>query len=160
VYAVHREIRSIQTALLVLGERTFRRIVTLAIASDLNGEQPLEILRMAFLRGRFCELASERCGLDPGEQYLLGMLSMLPAMMLMPMENLAPTLPLRDEIKSALKGAANRERVLLGWLESHERGDWATCDTVVEANGLCELEMVACYRSALEWAGAALKLTA
>ena len=160
MYALHMEIRSIQTALLVLGEKTFRRIVTLAIASDLNGEQPLEILRMAFLRGRFCELASERCGLDPGEQYLLGMLSMLPAMMLMPMEDLVPTLPLRDEIKSALKGAANRERVLLGWLESHEHGDWATCDTVVEANGLSEKEMVACYRSALVWAGAALELTA
>lgn len=160
MYALHMEIRSIQTALLVLGEKTFRRIVTLAIASDLNGEQPLEILRMAFLRGRFCELASERCGLDPGEQYLLGMLSMLPAMMLMPMENLAPTLPLRDEIKSALIGAANRERVSLGWLESHERGDWATCDAVVEANKLSEEEMVACYGSALEWAGAALKLTA
>ena len=85
---------------------------------------------------------------------------MLPAMMLMPMENLAPTLPLRDEIKSALIGAANRERVSLGWLESHERGDWATCDAVVEANKLSEEEMVACYGSALEWAGAALKLTA
>lgn len=159
-YASRTEIRSIHAALFRVGEKTFRRFVTLAIASDLNGKQPLEILRMAFLRGRFCELASERCGMDAEEQYLMGLLSMLPAMLLVPMENLAPVLPLRDEIQSALLGASNRERVLLGWLESLERGDWATCDAVVKANGLDEEEMAACYRSALLWAGAALQMTA
>ncbi len=158
-YATRREIYSIQEALVVVGENTFRRIVTLAIASDLNGEQPLEILRMAFVRARFCELASERCGLDPAEQYLLGIFSMLPAMMLLEMDDLAPELPLRDEIRAALKGKANRERVLLGWLESHEHGDWAACDAMVEANGVTEEEMVGFYRSALLWASAALGST-
>jgi EAL and modified HD-GYP domain-containing signal transduction protein len=46
-YATHAKICSIEEALLLVGENTFRRIVTLAIASDLNGKQPLEILRMA-----------------------------------------------------------------------------------------------------------------
>ena len=160
LYAVRREIRSIEEALLDVGEKAFRRIVMLAIASDLNGKQPLELLRMAFLRGRFCELASERYGLDPSEQYLLGMLSLLPAMMLMPMEDLAPALPLRNEIQDALKGATNRERVLLSWLESYEHGDWAVCDALVRTDGLDEKELLGCYRSALVWAEAALELTA
>jgi c-di-GMP-related signal transduction protein len=155
-YAIRKEISSIQEALLVVGENTFRRIVMLAIASDLNGDQPLEILRMAFVRSRFCELASERWGLDPTEQYLLGMFSMLPAMILLPMEDLAPELPLRNEIRAALKGTANRERLLLEWLEHHEHGDWAICDASVEANGATEQEMVGFYQSALMWASAAL----
>jgi EAL and modified HD-GYP domain-containing signal transduction protein len=158
-YAIRKEISSIQEALMVVGENTFRRIVLLAIASDLNGEQPLEILRMAFVRARFCELASERCGMDPSEQYLLGMFSMLPAMMMLPIDELAPELPLRDEIRSALKGTANRERLLLQWLERHEDGDWATCDALVEASGTTEEEMVGFYRSALMWASAALGST-
>jgi EAL and modified HD-GYP domain-containing signal transduction protein len=158
-YAIRKEITSIQEALLVVGENTFRRVVTLAIASDLNGDQPLEILRMAFVRARFCELASERCGLCPSEQYLLGMFSMLPAMMLRSMEALAPELPLRDGIRAALNGAANRERVPLGWLERHEHGDWATCDVLVGANGVTGEEMVGFYRSALMWASAALGST-
>jgi len=156
VYAIRTEINSIQEALVVVGENTFRRIVTLAIAADLNGEQPLEILRMAFARARFCELASERCGLDPSEQYLLGMFSLLPAMLLLSMEDLVPDLPLRDAIREALKGKANHERALLGWLECHERGDWATCDALVEINGVTEEEIVGFYRSALLWASAAL----
>ena len=159
-YAVRKEIHSIQEALMVVGDATFRRIVTLAIASDLNGDQPLEILRMAFVRARFCELVAEGCGLHPREQYLLGMLSMLSAMMQMPMEDLTPALPLRDEIQAALVGVVNRERMLLGWLESHERGEWDVCDAVVAANGLRGEVMDGCYGSALVWAAAALELTA
>jgi EAL and modified HD-GYP domain-containing signal transduction protein len=155
-YAIRKEISSIREALVVVGEIAFRRIVMLAIASDLNGEQPLEILRMAFVRARFCELASERCRLGASEQYLLGMFSMLPAMMLMSMEDLVPELPLRKEIRAALKGTANRERLLLAWLEHHEEGDWASCDALVDANGVSEEEMVGFYRSAVMWASAAL----
>lgn len=158
-YAVCRDIGSIQEALVAVGEKTFRRVMTLAIASSLNGKQPLEILRMAFVRARFCELASERCGLSVHEQYLLGMLSMLPAMMQLPMEELVSALPLRDEIQEALKGTANRERVLLGWMERHEAGDWGGCDGVVEDNGLDKQELLMHYQSAVVWATAALELS-
>jgi EAL and modified HD-GYP domain-containing signal transduction protein len=50
--AMRQEVRSIQAALLAVGEDAFRRIATLAIASELNSGQPAEILRMAFMRGR------------------------------------------------------------------------------------------------------------
>ena len=83
---------------------------------------------------------------------------MLPAMMLMPMEDLAPALPLRDEIQAALKGTANRERALLGWLESHERGDWVTCYDVAQSYGLHEEQMLGYYQSAVFWAEAALDI--
>ena len=57
ICAMRQEVRSIQTALLAVGEETFRRIATLAITSELSADQPAEVLRMAFVRGRFCELA-------------------------------------------------------------------------------------------------------
>jgi c-di-GMP-related signal transduction protein len=158
-YAIRNEIHSVKEALLMIGEKTFRHIVMLAIASDLNGKQPLEVLHMALLRARFCELASGHYGLKSCEQYLLGMLSMLPAMMLMPMEDLAPALPLRNEIQAALRGTANRERVLLGWLESRERGDWITCYALAQSNDLHEEELDTHYRLALVWAAAALEVT-
>ena len=88
--AVRQEVSSIQAALLAVGEETFRRIATLAIASELNAGQPAEVLRMAFERGRFCELAARERALDATEQYLLGMLSLLPAMLRVPMADLAP----------------------------------------------------------------------
>jgi len=155
--AIRQEVNSIQSALLAVGEEAFRRILTLAITSELCSDQPAELLRMAFVRGRFCELAAALCALDPTEQYLLGMLSLLPAMLRLPMEELTPALPLRNEIRSALEGAANPERCLLQWLECHEHADWAGCDAVVLANGLQEAQVVVCYAEAVEWAEAALR---
>jgi len=155
--AMRQEVRSIQAALLAVGEDAFRRIATLAIASELNSGQPAEILRMAFMRGRFCELAAGLCALDPTEQYLLGLLSLLPAMLRLPMEELAPALPLREEIREALLGKANSERILLQWLVSHEYGDWDACDATVHANGLDQEFLVACYAEAVVWAEEAVR---
>ncbi len=154
--AIRQEVTSIQAALIAVGEETFRHIAMLAIASEMNADQPAEILHMAFVRGRFCELAAGMCGLDPTEQYLLGMMSLLPAMMRLPMEELAPALPLRDEIRAALRGAANSERILLQWLENHEQGAWAACDAAAQAHRLDDEFMAACYAEAVLWAEAAL----
>jgi EAL and modified HD-GYP domain-containing signal transduction protein len=155
--AVRQEVSSIQSALMAVGEDAFRRIATLAITSELSSDQPAEILRMAFVRGRFCEVAAVRCGLDKTEQYLMGLLSMLPAMLRLPMTELTPALPLRDGVRRALEGEARAERSLLAWVEFHEHGDWAACDQVVRANGLNQDELVTCYTEAMVWAEAALK---
>ena len=155
--AVRQEVSSIQSALMAVGEDAFRRIATLAITSELSSDQPAEILRMAFVRGRFCELAALRCGLDKTEQYLMGLLSMLPAMLRLPTAELTPALPLRDGVRRALDGEARAERSLLTWVEFHEHGDWAACDQVVRANGLNQDELVTCYTEAMMWAEAALK---
>jgi EAL and modified HD-GYP domain-containing signal transduction protein len=156
MYAMQREVHSIQAALLAVGEETFRRVATLAIASELNAGQPAEILRLALVRGRFCELAARQCTLDSTEQYLLGLMSLLPAMLRLPMEELTPMLPLRDEIRKALEGNANPERVLLQWLESYEQGDWAACDAMVQAHDFNQKNVAECYAKAVLWAEAAL----
>jgi len=155
--AIRQEVSSIQAALLAVGEDAFRHIAMLAIASEFNAGQPAEILRMAFVRGRFCELAAAGCTLDPTEQYLLGMLSLLPAMMLIPMEELAPALPLRLEIREALKGSANPERILLQWVEFHEQGDWAACDAIILKEGLSSKDIYRCYSESVMWAETALQ---
>jgi c-di-GMP phosphodiesterase len=159
IYAMRQEVRSIKSALIAVGEDGFRRIAMLAIASELNDGQPSELLRMAFVRGRFCELAAEQCSLDPTEQYLLGLLSLLPAMLQVPVEDLTPTLPLREEICMALMGAAVPERTLLEWLICHERGQWDACDKIVDENQLDRLKLLRSYAEAVIWAEAALSAT-
>jgi c-di-GMP-related signal transduction protein len=159
LYAMRQEIRSIESALLILGEDAFKRIATLAILSEFNADQSPEILQMALVRARFCTLAADTCTLNPAEQYLLGILSLLPAMLGLPMEALTPTLPLRPRICEALEGAEIPERGLLSWLECHERGDWAACDAIVLANELSLGKLVHCYAEAVDWAKATLHAT-
>jgi EAL and modified HD-GYP domain-containing signal transduction protein len=155
--AVRQEVKSIQSALLAVGERSFRRIATLAITGELNGNQPDELLRMAFVRARFCELAAPHYRLDATEQFLMGLASLLPAMLRVPMTELTPGLPLRKEIRQALEGTATGERDLLAWAECHERAEWDTCDGVAETLGLKQDHLMRCYTEAMGWAEDALK---
>jgi EAL and modified HD-GYP domain-containing signal transduction protein len=158
VWAYQQEIHSVRDALIVVGEVNFRRLAAVAIASELNVGQPPELLRMAFVRARFCELAARFYGLNRTEQFLMGMLSLLPAMLHVPMKDLSPLLPLRDEIRQALEGKQVPERALLSWLEGHEHGDWAACDKVLETQGLNPHDLLLRFEEALQWAEDALHL--
>ncbi|HZP04268.1 MAG TPA: HDOD domain-containing protein [Terracidiphilus sp.] len=152
MYALYQEVRSIETAIMILGESTFRRIMSVAVVSEMNTDQPAEILQMALVRARFCELAAAKGTQDPSEQYLLGMMSLLPAMLGVPMEEIVPNLPLRGQVCEALTGTANAERSLLSWLEYHERGDWESCDQIAAAQRLNARQLMQCYEEAVLWA--------
>jgi EAL and modified HD-GYP domain-containing signal transduction protein len=154
--AVRQEVRSIRSALLAVGEDTFRKLATLAITSELSHGQSEELLRLAFVRGRFCELASALRGRDTTEQYLLGMLSLLDAMLRTPMAELIPHLPLRAEIHDALLGKSNDESPSLEWLRFYEQGDWDGCDRMARMLGLDEEILVEGYADAVVWAEGAL----
>jgi EAL and modified HD-GYP domain-containing signal transduction protein len=159
LYPIRERVRSLQSALLLLGDDTIRHVATLAITSEFNAKQPQEILRMAFVRARFCELAAALCALEQPEQYLLGMFSLLPAMLRIPMANLVSALPLREKIRDALQGAVSPESSLLQWVEAYERGEWANCDTIAHAYGLNQQETTRCYARAVVWADEALQFS-
>jgi len=72
------------------------------------------------------------------------------------MTNLAPRLPLREEIRAALMGTVSRESSLLRWAESYEHGDWDECDAIIHAYGLNLEKMTWYYAEAVVWADAAL----
>jgi EAL and modified HD-GYP domain-containing signal transduction protein len=151
ICAIRQEVTSIESAILILGETTFRRIANLAILREFNADQPNEVLHMALVRGRFCELAALPNNLDPGEQYLLGMLSLLPAMLRYPMDALASELPLRSEIRQALLGTENTERSLLTWVEMHERNMVKECIALGNKYGLNQQKLNQYYVDALIW---------
>jgi c-di-GMP-related signal transduction protein len=79
-------------------------------------------------------------------------------MLRLPMEELTPTLPLRNEIRMALEGAKVPEGVLLAWLESHEYADWDACGSIARAGRLDEDKLLGCYAEAVVWAESALHL--
>jgi EAL and modified HD-GYP domain-containing signal transduction protein len=148
--AVRNPVTSLETALLILGDKIFRRIATLAIQCALNQDQSPELLRMAQTRAQFCADAAILAGLDPEEMYLLGMLSLLPAMLQVPMHTILPGLPLRKQICDALAGTAARERCLLSWLEALETNDIAECEAIAAQYGLSTTMMAQTYMNAVE----------
>lgn len=104
ICAIRHPVTSIQDAIIILGDAAFRRIAALSLESALSQDQSPELLQMALVRARFCAMAAPLCGLDVEEQYLLGMLSLLPPMLRVPVETILHELPLRAEIRDALAG--------------------------------------------------------
>jgi len=152
LFATRKEVTSIHGALVMIGDDVFRRVAMLAIASELRGDRPSELLRMAFLRGRFCELAAAVMQRDATEQYMLGILSLLPAMLGVTMQNIANGLPLRKEVQQALLGEENAERTILRWLESYELAQWEQCDASSLSAKIGEPRLSQMYAEALLWA--------
>lgn len=81
-------------------------------------------------------------------------------MLRLPMEELTPALALRSEIRRALEGEPNSDRVLLQWLECHERGDWVASVAVLQANRMTQAKAASCFAEAVDWAEAALRSVA
>jgi c-di-GMP-related signal transduction protein len=159
-FGMRREVQSIQSALMIVGDDSFRRMATLAIASQLNSSRSAEILHTALVRARFCETVAPICHLNPTEQYLLGLMSLFPAMLQAPMDEIAPMLPLRREIRESLSGMAHPERIALTWIESHESGNWPASDAIAQSRGLDGEQMVRLYVDAVRWADATIQAAA
>ncbi len=160
IYAMRQKVSSIESALMLMGEKAFRRVVTLAVATALSEGRSAEVLRLALTRARFCELAANLVGFDPSEQYLLGLFSLLPAMLRIPMEQAASALALRDQIRSALLGEKIPERSLLCWIEASESGNWSTCDAVKGFHQLTGPQLAQIAADSATWADQNLKFSA
>ena len=145
-------IASIRSALIAMGDDQFRRIAALAVTSELNCGPSGEIVRMALVRARFCEKVAELSGLQPTEQYLVGLFSMLPAMLQKPMEQAIGGLSLRTPLKEALLGVSNAHRYALEWLECYEHGEFERADEVARSYRFSCDCLGTAYTEATVWA--------
>ncbi len=151
-FGLEKEVRSIQDALVMVGEEQFRRLAMLAIATETCGKYREEFLLYALRRARFLELMSSYTGQNPSEQYMFGLLSLMGAMLGTSLEDVVNLLPLRQEVKAALTGAPNEVARSLRILESYEKGDWVVCAGRASGLGLDEADLIHLYLECSKWA--------
>ena len=103
-FSLLHQVESIRQAIVYLGEQEIRRFVTLMLISKLAVDKPAELVRLSVIRARFCELLAKECrdqG-DASELFLLGLFSLIGALLDAPMNLMMEKLPLSDRIKKAL----------------------------------------------------------
>jgi EAL and modified HD-GYP domain-containing signal transduction protein len=153
---LRKQVDSIERALSAIGEDAFRRIAGLAITTALASGRTLETLRIALARARFCELAAQLCDRDPTEQYMLGLFSLLPAMLEIPTTQFVDSIAMRSELRAALMGETNDHSPLLRFAEAWENADWPRCDQILDALGLTPDSAQQCFLDATSWADSVL----
>lgn len=123
------QVDSIRQAIVYLGEREIRRFVTLVIVSELAADKPTELVRLSVIRARWCELLAEHSqrAQDVSEVFLLGLFSLIDAILDTPMEQMMEKLPLSDEVKEALTVRQGPLAPFLQAVMFYEQGDSKQC---------------------------------
>jgi c-di-GMP-related signal transduction protein len=152
-FALQTTVSSIPEALVLLGRDTIKRWVSLWSLASLGDRSNAALLSAATLRGRFCELLAERGGRDEAaaEGFLLGLCSMLDAILERPMSAIVPDLPLPDAMKAALLGEDNTYSRMLRCAAAYEQGEWDEAIELAEAAGVDANTLAATYAAALKW---------
>jgi len=147
------EISTIKQALVVLGQQELKRFLSLLFTAQVNSSKPEELLKLAMVRARFCELLAQREGTqDSGMAFLTGMMSLIDAILDESISKIMEQLPLAAEIKTALIEDKGTLADLLHLAKAYERGDWDEESAFERQLNLKGEEIPNLYTEAISWA--------
>ena len=148
---VRNEVHSIRHAITMLGEREIRRWIRLIATLTVGESKPSELVSTAMTRARFCELISDRVPHGESDLFLMGLLSMIDAILEMPMVSILENVPVDYETKAVLLGGASKLRPIYQLMLARECGDWQGTASQSAALGLNESDVAALYWQAVQW---------
>ncbi len=151
VFGFALEIKSIRHAMAVLGEREMRRWIRLVVTVGAAEQRCSELVLMGLARARFCELLSARLR-SKNDLFLLGLLSIMDAILEITMDSLLEQLPVERETKAALLGQKSTLRPLYLLMLSQESGQWSESTRLAKELNLPDDEVAATWWQALQWA--------
>ena len=152
------EVRSIPHALSLLGEAGIRRWVSLVAVACMGEGKPVELVMLPLIRARFLELLAAPAGMasSANDLFLLGLLSVLDAILDMKMADILREITVEDEIRRALLGERNRFHGLFQIALLYERGDWEGVHAAAVGVSIAESSIPDLFLQSVEWARAVL----
>jgi EAL and modified HD-GYP domain-containing signal transduction protein len=146
------EITSVRHALAVLGEREVRRWVRLVATLGAGQNKPSDLVLSALVRARFCELLAPKVPHGESDLFLVGLFSMMDAIMETSMQHVLEQIPIDQESKAVLLGGASCLRPLYQLMLAHESGEWAKAAELSRQMSLPEEDSGKAYWLAMQWA--------
>lgn len=145
------EIKSIRHAMAVLGEREMRRWIRLVVTVGAAEQKCSELVLMGLTRARFCERFSSQLQSDT-DFFLLGLLSIMDAILEVAMDVLLEQLPVDRETKATLLGQKSSLRPLYQLMLAQESGEWSKSSELARELKVPDEEVAAAWWQALQWA--------
>ena len=113
-------------------------------------------MAQVLMRGRFCEAiaGSAKVSLGDSDPFLLGMFSLLDAILGRPLQGALDDLNIGRNIRNALLGTAadaDPLSLVLRIVKSYEVGNWQEVDTAARVMGLAADALSTCYIESLSW---------
>jgi c-di-GMP-related signal transduction protein len=152
VFGFANEIHSVRHALAMLGEREIRRWVRLVATLGAGQDKSSELVLSALVRARFCELLSPKVPHGHSDLFLLGLLSLMDAILEIPMARVLESVPVDHETARVLLGGESRLRKFYQLMLAQESGEWQASSDLSRQLHLSESEVAEKYWEAVRWA--------
>jgi len=144
-FGQRQEISTIKEALALVGGDTIKKWATLILMMQLNEGKPEALLISSLVRARMCELLEED---KSGEMFTVGLMSLLDALMDIPLIELLDELALSSSVKMALLDYNDEKGKILHNGIRYEQGGWD--ELIVDIDNV-QVYFDA-YIEAVEWA--------
>lgn len=123
-YSLSKQIDSIHQAIALIGLQQLRSWMMLLMMASVDNK-PHELTRLALVRAKMCELMARALGDMKSETYfLIGLLSVLDAILDIPMNQVVEGLSLVPEVSEALVNRGGNAGIILDSVIATETGNW------------------------------------
>ncbi len=154
MFSLRREVDSIKDAVVLLGQNNVRKWISLILMSKVVDSKPDELIVTALVRGKMCELLAEKIHPEVKPQmFIIGLFSVLDALMDSPMIDLLDTVILSVPIKMALLDKAGMQGKIYEMVLDYEHFHW---QELSQSNVPADV-LVESYIEAVEWADDSIK---
>jgi EAL and modified HD-GYP domain-containing signal transduction protein len=164
LFALTNRIRSIRQAMLFFGEIELRKWIALATLARTAEDKPSELILHSLVRARFCELLAQSVqrGLEQSA-FLMGLFSLLDALIDQPIEETLAEMNLAPEIAAVLNGQAAEDDALARVYQltrAYEVADWARVEERAGQLSIPTSSLGEAYCGAAGWAHQVLEPSA
>ena len=149
-----QKVTTVKHGVALLGEKELRSFCLVIIVSELATDKPDELVRLALVRAKFCELLGEQTALSEIEcanLFLIGLFSLLDGMLGCSMSEILENLPINVVVKETLQGGENRYLVFLRLSEALEKNNLTACKRYQDDLVLTDDQTRACYFEAVKY---------
>lgn len=145
---LNRHVESIRHATVLVGLERMRIWASLIVFSSFE-ETPKDVIVTGAVRARMCEeIATMRNFSKPERFFLVGLFSVLDAILDRPLDQVLPSLSLADDISQALLQHKAQLGAVLNGVKAYERKDWLTAEASL---GMDEESIQKAYLNSMAW---------
>ncbi len=152
VFGFPSEIRSVRHALVMLGEREVRRWVRLATTLVATQSKSSDLVLSALVRARFCELLAPGVEHGPSDLFLVGLLSLMDAILGMPMAMVLEGIALDRATRAVLLGQRSPLSPIYELMLAQENAQWDRVTQISTRLRLPGSFVAECHWRAMHWA--------